>query len=227
MKPAASIGDYCSVVTRTVVIAVTDVGRHPNCGCAKICFESDRGAGIAIGRYLRCASGHPRRDAGYSIERIYAQHQGMRWIMGTQYYYGGYKALSVHVGRISIAMPAPFDTHGRSEKAGVPGDHDSTAILVVGQIITEAGAVRVGIVAICVHNIILLQFAEGGRVEAGIEQVHRSDIRIGQQVRTKDIRRYGVGINEKNSQRTSRRLRVFVIFSTGCPNISFRIMDIA
>ena len=89
MKPAASIGDYRGVVTRTVVIAVADVGRHPNCGCAKICFEGYCGAGIAIGRYLRCAGGHTRRDAGHPIERIDALHQGMRRIMGTQYYYGG------------------------------------------------------------------------------------------------------------------------------------------
>ncbi len=89
MKPAASIGDYRGVVTRTVVIAVADVGRHPNCGCAKICFEGYCGAGIAIGRYLRCAGGHAHRDAGHCVERIHAQHQRMRRIMGTQCYYGG------------------------------------------------------------------------------------------------------------------------------------------
>ena len=97
-------------------------------------------------------------------------------------------------------MPAPFDAQRRSEKAGEPGDYNSTAILVVGQISTKAGAVRVRIIAICVHDIILLQLTEGGRVGAGVEQVHRSYIRIGQQPRAKDIRRYGVGVNEKNPQ---------------------------
>jgi hypothetical protein len=124
-------------------------------------------------------------------------------------------------------MPAPFDAQGRSEKAGEPGDHNSTAILVVGQISTKAGAVRVRIIAICVHDIILLQLTEGGRVGAGVEQVHRSYIRIGQQPRAKDIRRYGVGINEKNPQRTSRRLRVFEIFFGRCANTSSRSIDIA
>ena len=89
MKPAASIGDYRSVVTRTVVIAVTDVGRHANCGRAKICVESYGGAGVAIGRYLRCAGGQADKDAGHRIKRIYALHQGMRRIMGTQYYCTG------------------------------------------------------------------------------------------------------------------------------------------
>jgi hypothetical protein len=89
VKPTASIGDYRSVVTRTVVIAVTHVRRHTNCRCAKICLEGYCGAGIAIGRYLRCAGGHAHRDAGYCVERIHAQHQGMRRIMGTQYYYLG------------------------------------------------------------------------------------------------------------------------------------------
>jgi hypothetical protein len=106
--------------------------------------------------------------------------------------------LSVHVRRISIAMPAPFNAQRRSEKAGEPGDHNSTAILVAGQIITEADAVRVRIITICVHDVVLLQLAEGGRVGAGVEKVHRSYVRIGQQPRAKDIRRYRVGINEKN-----------------------------
>jgi hypothetical protein len=97
--------------------------------------------------------------------------------------------LIVHVRRISIAMPAPFDTHGRSEKAGVPGDHNSTAILVVSKVIAKSGAVRVRIIAKCVHDVVLLQFAESGRIGAGVELVHRSYVRIGQQPRGKDIRR--------------------------------------
>ncbi len=133
----------------------------------------------------------------------------------------------VHVRRISIAMPAPFDTQGRSEEAGVPGDHNSTAILIVGQIIAEASAVRVRIIAKCVHDVVLLQFAESGRVGAGVELVHRSYVRIGQQPRAKDIRRYGVGINEKNPQGTSQGLRVFVIFSGRCANTFSRSIDIA
>ena len=87
MKPAASIGDYRRVLARTVVIAVTHVRRHTNGGCAKICFEGYCGAGVAIGRYLRCAGGHAHRDAGHCVEDIHAQHQGMRRIMGTQCYY--------------------------------------------------------------------------------------------------------------------------------------------
>ena len=83
MKPAASIGDDRSVVTRTVVIAVTDVGRHANCCCAKICVESYSGAAVAIGRYLRCAAGQADSDAGHGVERIHTLHQGMRRIMGT------------------------------------------------------------------------------------------------------------------------------------------------
>ncbi len=133
----------------------------------------------------------------------------------------------VVVRRISIAMPAPFDTKGRSEKAGEPDDHNSTAILVVGQIITKAGTVRVRIIAKCVQDVVLLQLAEGGRVEAGVELVHQSYVRIGQQPRAKDIRRYRVGINEKHPQRTSRRLRVFVIFSGRCANTFSRSIDIA
>jgi len=86
-------------------------------------------------------------------------------------------------------VPAPFDTQGRSEKAGVPSDHDSTAILVVGQIIAKADAVGVRIIAKCVYDVVLLQFAEGGRIEAGIKLVHQSYIRIGEQARGKDIRR--------------------------------------
>ena len=133
----------------------------------------------------------------------------------------------VHVRRISIAMPAPFDTHGRSEKAGVPGDHNSTAILVVSKVITKSGAVRVRIIAKCVHDVVLLQFAESGRIGAGVELVHRSYVRIGQQPRGKDIRRYGVGINEKNPQGTSQRSRVFVIFSCGCADTCSRSVTIA
>jgi hypothetical protein len=127
-------------------------------------------------------------------------------------------------------MPAPFDTQGRSEKAGEPDDHNSTAILVVSQIITESGAVRIRIIAKCVHDVVLLQFAESGRIGAGVELVHQSYIRIGQQPRAKHIRRYRVDINEKNPQLTSRQLRVFdrdVIFSGGCPNTSSRSIDIA
>ena len=133
----------------------------------------------------------------------------------------------VIVRRISIAMPAPFDTKRRSEKAGEAGDHNSTAILVVGQIITKAGTVRVRIIAKCVHDVVLLQLAEGGRVGAGVELVHQSYVRIGQQPRAKHIRRYRVGINKKHPQRTSRRLRVFVIFSGRCANTSSRSIDIA
>jgi hypothetical protein len=122
-------------------------------------------------------------------------------------------------------MPAPFDTERRSEKAGEPGDHNSTAILVIGQIITEAGAVRVRIVAECVHDVVLLQFAQGGRDGASVEQVHGSYVRIGQQPRAKDIRRYGVGVNQKNPQRTIRRLRGVVV-SGGSANTSSRSIDI-
>ena len=127
-------------------------------------------------------------------------------------------------------MPAPFDAKWRFEKAGESGDHNPTVILVVGQIIAEAGAVRVRIpIAICVNNVVLLQFAEGGRVGTGVEQVYRSYVRIGQQMRAKHIRRCRVGINEKNPQLTSRQMRVFgrdVIFSGGCPNTPCRSIDI-
>jgi hypothetical protein len=89
VKPSASIGDYCSVLAGTVIIAVAHIRRHTNCGCIKICFVGYCGAGIAIGRYLRCAGSEGDRDAGYCVKHVHAKHQGMRRIMGSQRHYVG------------------------------------------------------------------------------------------------------------------------------------------